>query len=330
MRVVPIALLVGVVALAGCQGTNPQGIVSAITTIANPQTVSDLRGATADIDEPEEVELGRSITAAVGARYRILRDPALTKYVALVGNAVAVTSDRPDMRYSFAVLDTPEINAFAAPGGFVFVSRGALDLMHDEAALAGVLGHEVGHIALKHHGKTIKAQKQKALGVRAVQVGASFTQAAPFVNLIGSMADSIGDQILNVGHNQPEEMESDKVGFQYAARAGYDPAGLGEFLAALKAKAPSDAGVVKFTSTHPGIPERLEEQSKLRQAWEKGGKREATRFAQAMKRASAKPAANPAQVKPAPKPAAPTQPRPASPKPPRPAAPAQRQPQPTR
>jgi predicted Zn-dependent protease len=307
MRLARLALLVLASALTACQGANPQNIAGAITTVANPQTLSDVRGATADIDEPEEVELGRSITAAVGARYRVVRDPALTKYVALVGNAVAATSDRPDMRYQFAVLDTPEINAFAAPGGFVFVSRGALDLMQDEAALAGVLGHEVGHVALRHHGKTIKAQKRKALGVKAVQVGASFTQAAPFVGLIGTMADALGEEILNVGHSQPEEMEADKVGFQYAARAGYDPAGLREFLATLKGKGPTDAGALKFSSTHPGIPERLEEQTKLRQAWDKGGKREAARFAQALKRASAKPVEPP---KPAPKPADQTKPAP--------------------
>jgi predicted Zn-dependent protease len=283
IRVGRLALtLVVAVVVAGCQGgASPHQIIGAVQQV--PGFVSDLRGATVDIDEPEEVELGRSITAAVGARYKVSRDIALTKYIALVGNTVAAHSDRPDLRYYFAVLDSPDINAFAAPGGFVFMTRGALDLMNDEAALAGVLGHEVGHIALKHHGETIKAQKRKALTMRAGQVGLQFTKVAAFSREIGMLADPLVDDIMVKGHSRAEEMESDKVGFQYAARAGYDPAGLREFLATLKAKT-ADAGVTKFLSTHPGLDDRLQEQAKFRQAHAGGGKREAQRFAQAMGR----------------------------------------------
>src|SRR5207245_2816424 len=82
------------------------------------------RAATTDIDEPEEIELGRAVTTALGSRYTLLRDEPLTRYVALVGNAVADQSDRPDLHYYFGVLDTDEINAFAAPGGYVLVTRG--------------------------------------------------------------------------------------------------------------------------------------------------------------------------------------------------------------
>ena len=280
-------LLVVAIAVAGCQGgASPHQIVGAIQAVAQ----SDIRGALVDMDEPEEVELGRSVTAFVGSRYRVSRNIALTKYVASVGNVVAAASDRPDLRYYFAVLDSPDINALASPGGYVFVTRGALDLMKDEAALAGVLGHEVGHIALRHHGETIKAQKRKALAVTGLQVGASFTSAAPFTSLIGLTADAIGEGILK-GHSQGEEMESDRVGFKFATRAGYDPAGLREFLAVLKGKS-SDAGVAKFFSTHPGIDDRLQEQSKLQSEYKGGtGKREERRFLVAMGRV---PAAQPA------------------------------------
>jgi predicted Zn-dependent protease len=295
--VATLALIAGLAAV-GCQGgASPHQIIGAVQQVV--QSGGDVRGAFVDMDEPEEVELGRSVTAGVGARYNVSRDIALTKYVALVGNTVAANSDRPDLRYYFAVLDSPDINALAAPGGFIFVTRGALDLMNDEAALAGVLGHEVGHIALKHHGETIKAQKRKALVARGAQIGASFTQAAPFTDLIGLTADAILEGVLK-GHSRAEEMESDQVGFRYASRAGYDPAGLRDFLAVLKAKS-SDAGVAKFFSTHPGIDERLQEQAKLRQDYKEGGKREAQRFAQAMGRVQVQPPAPappPAQVQP--------------------------------
>ncbi len=239
-----------------------------------------------DMDEPQEVEIGRSVAAAVGARYRVLRDVALTKYVAMVGNTVAAVSDRPDLRYYFAVLDTPELDALAAPGGFVFISKGALDVMRDEAVLAGVLGHEVGHVALKHHNESIKAQRKKALAMFVGNIGLGFVPgpAGAFTPVMSLVADGIAEGVLK-GHSRGEEMESDKVGFQYAARAGYDPAGLREFLDALAAKGKTgDSGVAKFASTHPGIDDRLQEQTKMLQAQSGGGRREAERFTKAMGR----------------------------------------------
>jgi predicted Zn-dependent protease len=293
--VVWLALVLLVV--AGCEtgaggavGQQLLGTLGSVTgvpglgSVEPMRTLTDARGAFSDLEESEEIELGRSIAAAVGARYKVSRDRSLTKYVALVGNTVAAVSDRPDLRYYFAVLDSDEVNALAAPGGFVFVTRGALTLMPDEAALAGVLGHEVGHIALRHHGETIKAQKRKSLAVSGLQQGLAFTSVGAFSGLIGATADALAEQIILKGHSRGEEMESDKVGFQYAARAGYDPAGLREFLAALSAKGAADAGVAKFFSTHPGTEDRLREQTTMRQAGSGSGRREAARFAQAMGR----------------------------------------------
>lgn len=276
---------------AGCESAAGQQMLSTIGSAtgipglgAAGQTLSAVPGAFSDLEEAEEIELGRSVTAAIGARYKVLRDPALTKYVALVGNAVANVSDRPDMRYYFAVLDSDDINALAAPGGYIFITRGALKLMKDEATLAGVLGHEVGHIALRHHNETIKDQKRKQLAVGVGQTAASFTSVGAFAGLMGAMADAVIDQVVLKGFSRTEEMASDKVGFEYASRAGYDPAGLREFLNALAAQGSRDANVAKFNSTHPGTDDRLKEQTKLRDAWKGTGKREATRFARAMGR----------------------------------------------
>src|SRR5205823_11283624 len=135
-----------------------------------------------------------------------------------------------------------------------FVSRGALDVMRDEATLAGVLGHEIGHVALKHHNATIKAQRGKALAMFGANIGLGFVPGpASLATPVMSFAlDSFAEGVLK-GHSRGEEMESDRVGFQYASRAGYDPAGLSEFLAALAAKGKGDTGVAKFMSTHPGI-----------------------------------------------------------------------------
>lgn len=291
-----------VLVLVGCEsGGGPSGVPGAIfggmtqgLTGVNP---ADVRAATTDIDEPEEIELGRAVTTALGSRYTLLRDEPLTRYVALVGNAVAVQSDRPDLHYYFGVLDTDEINAFAAPGGYVLVTRGTLGLMRDEAALAGVLGHEVGHVALRHHNETIKEERQSALKkggfLSAAQIGLGFAHVggagdvalhtfAPIALKAG--ADTTFSALLK-GHSRKEEGEADGVGFKYAARAGYDPAGLRDFLQAVQesGKQPAKSGLfAKWASTHPGTDDRLKEQETLLKAQPAGGRRAAARFQQAM------------------------------------------------
>lgn len=277
-----LAVLV-VVALTGCQGMDLTGLnVGGIPVGGFMQTTSLLAASSVEMEEPEEIELGRATTALIGSRYQLLRDEALTRYVALVGNAVALRSERPDMRYYFGVLDSDDVNALAAAGGYVFVTRGALALMRDEATLAGVLGHEVGHIALRHHDETIKASKRKAALVTGAQTGASFTRVGQFDQLIGLGADALGELALK-GFSQKEEGASDVVGFRYAAAAGYDPAGLRNFLRTLQARG-SQPAIAQFVSTHPGVEDRLREQEKLLAQAPAGGRRNVARFEQATAR----------------------------------------------
>ena len=198
------------------------------------QTGSQFAASTVDMDEPEEIELGRATSALIGSKYSLLRDEALTRYVALVGNTVAQHSGRPDMRYYFAILDSDDLNAVACAGGYVYVTRGALAIMRDEATLAGVLGHEIGHIALRHHDETIKAAKRKAALVTGAQTGVSAVTRTQAGQLLGPAFDALGDLALK-GFSQKEEAASDVAGFKYAAAAGYDPAGLRDFLKTLQA-----------------------------------------------------------------------------------------------
>ena len=110
------------------------------------------------ISTEQEVEIGRDIAATIAGYYGVVQDPELTRYVNLVDLAVASVDPRTDIAYRFAVLDSDDVNALAAPGGYVFVTRGALALMNDEAMLAGVLGHEVGHVNRRHVVKEIQAR----------------------------------------------------------------------------------------------------------------------------------------------------------------------------
>jgi len=254
------------------------------------QTSTKVAEASKELDEPQEIELGRAVTAAVGKQYRLYRNVPLTHYVALVGNAVAAQSDRPDIRYVFCVLDTMEVNAFAASGGYIFVTRGALAIMRDEATLAGVLGHEVGHIALRHHAESIKKEKQTQAGKELAMLGASIglsrvgggagaglRAAFPAFN---AGADLLVQGVLK-GHSREEEMEADKVGFRYALRAGYDPTGLKDFLTAMVSRG-SGGTTSTFFATHPALPERVTEQDKLLSEAGRPGARNAERFQRAL------------------------------------------------
>ncbi len=267
---------------AACQG--PLTLDSAVGSMGNLVAKAATTGKSAfvDMDEPQEVELGRAVTASVGGRYHLLRDRELTRYVSLVGNAVAAHSARPDLRYYFAVLDTAEVNAFAAPGGFVFVTQGALQLMRDEATLGGVLGHEVAHIALRHAVESVKAQSRKELALFGLQEGLGHTPVGAFAGAISSAADIVAEQVVLKGFSRKEETEADAAGFQYARSTGYDAAGLREFLAALLERGGKDSGLKTFFSTHPATQERLQEQERLLKDTPAGGRRNPERWSRAV------------------------------------------------
>ena len=106
--------------------------------------------ASATADVKAEIEFGRGVAARILARYPPYNDPKLTRYVNLVGGGLAALSGRPELHYHFAILNTDDINAYSTPGGYVFVTLGALKLMHDESELAGVMAHETAHVALRH------------------------------------------------------------------------------------------------------------------------------------------------------------------------------------
>ncbi|HEY2806961.1 MAG TPA: M48 family metalloprotease, partial [Gemmatimonadales bacterium] len=164
----------------------------------------------------------------------------------LVGLAVAGVDPREDVVYRFAVLETPDVNAFAAPGGYIFVTRGALDLMESESELAGVLGHEVGHVNRRH----VVEQIRKSDTMRAVHDQA---------NLNGSVLDKVvgnGASVLFTGLSRSDELEADSLGFEYAAAAGYDPNGLATFIGRLGSHA-GQGPVADVMATHPRPADRL-------------------------------------------------------------------------
>jgi predicted Zn-dependent protease len=208
--------------------------------------------ARAPIGPAKEVEIGRGIASTVAGRYPVVDNAALVEYVSLVGLAVARVSPRAsEITFRFNVLDSDDVNAFAAPGGYVFVTRGALAMMQSEAELAGVLAHEIGHVDAKH----VLEKIQRADMVRNVRQEA---------DLHGPLLDQVADMgagMIFTGFDRREEMEADSIGQAYAAAAGYRTDGLRQFLGRLQSTEQGTAAPVgvrqRLARTHPDLALRI-------------------------------------------------------------------------
>lgn len=203
-----------------------------------------------DPSEEDEIALGKGISDKICAVYGVQQDVNPTRYVTLVGSVVAEQSSRPKLQYQFIILDSDVVNAFAAPGGFIHVTRGALASMKSEAELAGVLGHEITHVTEKH---TIKSV-QKAKGFQLVE-GQTSLRTNP--EILGQLVDKMTDSILQ-GFGQPQELEADRVGMRIAFKAGYDPSGLVAFLETLKGQNQGSSTRAGLFASHPATQERID------------------------------------------------------------------------
>jgi len=205
----------------------------------------------------EEKAIGGSLAVEVFNKFGgMYKNPAVQQYITLVGKAVAEVSDRPDIDYYFAVLNTENPNAFATPGGYVFVSVGLLRLLENEAQLAGVLGHEIAHITQKHALQTLQRSKRLA-GLSSLTLTAMDKDAGLFDQVI----NEVSEVLFTRGLDKELEFEADKFGADYAYRMGYHPRGLKDFLKIL-GKAESRGSSI-FLSTHPSPVDRYKRLSQL-------------------------------------------------------------------
>ena len=215
-------------------------------------TAEKVGAAVVPISTEQEIEIGRGVAATVAGHYTLSRDTMLTRYVNLVGNAVAAADPRPDVVYRFAVLDSDEVNAFAAPGGYVFVTRGALALMDDEAMLAGVLAHEVAHVNQRDVIEEIQDRARTELGIN---------EAAERIDIAGEayleQAIGLGTNALFMGLGREDELEADSIGMRMATDTGYDRAGIERFIEKLDDHS-DDESLSLLTKTHPDPDDRLE------------------------------------------------------------------------
>jgi predicted Zn-dependent protease len=204
-----------------------------------------------NVSEEDERKIGRQIAGNLLGAAPLVKDAKLQLYVNKVGRWVAQHSTRPDLNWTFGVIETSDINAFAAPGGYVFITRGLYAALKDEAELAGVLGHEIGHVQEKHHLKVL--QKQQLLDVGSKLLGRQVAGSDQNVQrIIGS-----GAEIMARGLDKSAEFEADRIGVVLAARSGYDPWGLPNVLQTLTGVSKDASSVALLFKTHPAPEERL-------------------------------------------------------------------------
>ena len=198
----------------------------------------------------EEQAIGRQAAGNLLGAAPLINDPKLQHYVNLVGRWISLQSDRPDLAWHFGVIESPDINAFAAPGGYVFVTRGLYQQLHNESELAGVLAHEMAHVVEKHHLKILGQSRLLDQGgdLLSGQVG----ENNPISKMIGT-----GAELFSRSLDQKAEYEADSMAMVLTARAGYDPFGLPTVLQDLGHYSKGDSDVSLLFKTHPHPDERL-------------------------------------------------------------------------
>jgi predicted Zn-dependent protease len=205
------------------------------------------------IDEPREIEIGRQLASLLLGSKPLHPDMALQRYVNRLGRWISLQSSRPHLPWSFGVLDDPGFNAFAAPGGYIFVTKGLVDRV-DEAELAGILAHEITHVTDKHHLKALRAKA--STGLIAQAIGSQVRGAA--AGMVSQHAVALFRSVYSSGLDQGDEFDADRNGVALAARAGFDPYGLPSVLQQLRTAAPDNQLFTLTLSTHPPAQQRLD------------------------------------------------------------------------
>ncbi len=202
--------------------------------------------------EKQEIAMGQETDQAIRQQYGIYDDKALNDYVDRIGQSMVPNSHRPNLKHHFAVLDTPVVNAFAAPGGYIYVTRGILALMNSEAELAAVLGHEMGHVAARHSMQQMSAQLLAQIGL---VVGSIVSKD---IRRFAGLA-SIGMQLLFLKFSRSDEYQADALGIGYARQARYSPGEMLRFFTALENMSGEATShqIPAFLSTHPMTKDRI-------------------------------------------------------------------------
>jgi len=240
------------------------GVITSEQKQAIDQTAIKTQRAVRPITERDEYYIGRGVAARILSQYRLYNDSEAIRYVNHIGGTLAINSPRPYTYggYHFAVLDTDEINAFACPGGIIFITRGMLKLVHNEDELAAVLAHEIGHVTAKHGLKAIsKARWTEVVTTLGTEAARAYTgaQLDSLINLFEGTIDDVFQTLVVRGYGRADEYEADKLSIGCLQASGYDPADFHHLLASFEAAQKGESGGI--FSTHPNITDRIEKVS---------------------------------------------------------------------
>lgn len=253
------ALLISVALLAGC----------ATATVTNPVTGKQERTA---MDEASEIAEGKKAHEQVLSEYGVYKNPRLQAYVNDIGQRLARQSHRSHLQWHFTVLDSPEINAFALPGGYVYITRGIMAYLESEADLAGVIGHEIGHVTARHGAQRATRQQSASIGVFAATILGVVLEAGG----VGGAADLASQVSQGVAagyiakYGREQELQADGLGAEYLSRTSYDPRNMVDVIQVLKnqerfaedaarAEGRAPRGGNNWLSSHPSNDQRLQE-----------------------------------------------------------------------
>lgn len=240
--------------MGGCAevGSTVGSVGTMMGAPAGTEHVATGLGKAADaarLSDREEDAMGQSVAVAVTNQYPLNENAAQTKYVTLVGLTIASCTTKPDGNWVFGVVDSPDVNAFAGPGGYIMVTSGALKMMENEAELAGVLAHEITHVEQQHG---LKAVKQAGYLDALAEGGKAVDNR---VELLSPIIEGSIDVVLKKGYSREQETDADKRAVKLVMAAGYDPNAYKAFLQ--RVRAGQSSGKSNIMSTHPGLDQRI-------------------------------------------------------------------------
>lgn len=261
------------IALAGCAAVETATTVAttvgqATGTISKEQGQSIRKSTKAvsksleDFTPEQEYYIGRTVGAVVLGKYQVLSDSKANAYLNVLGQTLAQASDMPELfgGYHFIVLDSDDINAFATPGGHVFITRGLVRCCRTEDALAAVLAHEIGHVQLRHGMKAIeKARTTEALSILAQEGAKSFggQEVAQLTQAFGGVISDITNTMINKGYSRSYEYQADAAAVSILRRLSYNPGALVDMLNVMAQQI--KPGGSDFAKTHPSPQNRIAE-----------------------------------------------------------------------
>jgi len=225
-------------------------LAAAIACATNPATG---QRQLSFMSEEKEIALGQENDAQIRTEMGSYDDRALQEYVTTIGMKLAMNSERPNLPWHFTVADVPAVNAFALPGGYIYITRGILPFLDDESQLAGVLGHEIGHVTARHAASQYSKSTLSQVGLLATAIFAPGGQAI-------AQGGGAGLGLLLLKNSRDDEAQADELGVRYVSRAGWDPAGIPRMLTTLgRIEETSDSkGVPNWLQTHPQPEDRVQ------------------------------------------------------------------------